>query len=118
MEAMVEGRESASLSELRRDIVAISQNFEITELFKTLMQRKEHIAVVLDDFGGMAGIITMEDIIETMLGMEIVDETDTATDMRVQAQQLREKRAKQLGALESASDANGDGDQDQPDVKE
>ena len=105
MEALVEGRKDEPLADLQRDIVAVSQNFAITELFKTLMQRKEHIAVVLDDFGGMAGIITMEDIIETLLGMEIVDETDTAIDMRVLAQKLREKRAKILGALDDTGTA-------------
>lgn len=101
MQALVEGKGAEPLSSLCRDIVAISQTFAITELFKTLMERKEHIAVVLDDFGGMAGIITMEDVIETMLGMEIVDETDTTIDMRVLAQRHREKRNKILGALES-----------------
>jgi len=70
-------------------------------LFKNLMQRREHIAVVLDDFGGMAGIITMEDLIETILGMEIMDETDTTTDMRILAQRYRERRAEALGELSS-----------------
>jgi len=101
MEALVKGKGSDSLASLRRDIVAISHTFAITELFNTLMERKEHIAVVLDDFGGTAGIITMEDVIETMLGMEIVDETDTTTDMRLLAQRNREKRAKILGALDT-----------------
>ncbi|RBP51035.1 CNNM domain-containing protein [Arenicella xantha] len=102
MEAMIDNRENDSVASLKRDIIAIGQNFALTELFTTLMQRKEHIAVVLDDFGGMAGIVTMEDVIETMLGMEIIDETDTATDMRVLAQGLRKKRAKLLGAIDSA----------------
>ncbi len=108
MEAMVESRSEEPLLNLKRDIVAVSESFALTELFSTLTERKEHIAVVLDDFGGMAGIITMEDIIETMLGMEIVDETDTTTDMRKLAQNLREKRAKSLGALEAAQSGNSE----------
>jgi len=95
-EALIEGRGEESLANLRRDIVAVGETLPVTELFNTLMKRREHVAVVLDDFGGMAGIVTMEDIIETILGMEIVDETDTATDMRVLAQKHRERRAKAL----------------------
>ncbi|MEM7359153.1 MAG: CNNM domain-containing protein [Pseudomonadota bacterium] len=98
-EAMVDQRGGEPLANLRRDIVAVGETYAITELLKTLMQRREHIAVVLDDFGGMAGIITMEDLIETLLGMEIMDETDTTTDMRILAQRYREKRAKALGEL-------------------
>jgi len=113
MEALVDGRAQDSLAELRRDIVAIAEDFAVTELFKILTQRKEHIAVVLDDFGGMAGIITMEDIIETLLGMEIMDETDTTIDMRVLAQSLREKRAKALGALETVSPKDEQESQDE-----
>jgi len=100
-EAMVEQRGDEPLVNLRRDIVAVSETYSITELFKNLMQRREHIAVVLDDFGGMAGIITMEDLIETLLGMEIMDETDTTADMRILAQRYRQKRAEALSELGS-----------------
>ena len=97
----MEQRSDEPLAALKRDIVAVSENYELTDLLNTLMQRKEHMAVVLDDFGGMAGIVTLEDVIETILGMEIVDETDTTTDMRELAESLREKRGKVLGALEA-----------------
>jgi CBS domain containing-hemolysin-like protein len=99
IEAMLQGQGDQPLNSLRRDIIAVDQSFAITELFRVLTDRSEHIAVVLDDFGGMHGIITMEDVIETLLGMEIVDETDAETDMRELAQRHREKRAKLLGAL-------------------
>ncbi len=101
IEALLAGRGNEPLTNLRRDIVAVNETHAITDLFKILTERKEHIAVVLDEFGGMDGIITMEDIIETLLGMEIVDETDTDIDMRVLAQRHREKRAEALGALET-----------------
>lgn len=99
IEALLQGQGDQPLKTLRRDIVAVDESFAITELFKELTERNEHIAVVLDEFGGMDGIITMEDIIETILGMEIVDETDTETDMRVLAQRHRERRAQVLGTL-------------------
>ena len=101
IEALLRGEGKESINTLRRDIVAVDQSYAITDLFKTLTDRKEHIAVVLDEFGGMDGIVTMEDIIETLLGMEIMDETDTEIDMRELAKQHREKRAKALGTLSS-----------------
>lgn len=103
IEALLQGQGDESLKSLRRDIVAVDKSIAITELFKILTERNEHIAVVLDEFGGMHGIITMEDVIETLLGMEIVDETDAEVDMRQLAQRHREKRAKLLGALYSGN---------------
>ncbi|MBT8113754.1 MAG: DUF21 domain-containing protein [Arenicella sp.] len=105
LQAMIEGRGEEPLSALHRDIVAVGDSVAVTDLFVLLMEKREHIAVVLDDFGGMAGIVTMEDLIETLLGMEIVDETDTTTDMRVLAQRLRERRASALGALEAKNES-------------
>ena len=108
LNALIEGRGAEPLSTLRRDIVAVSESFGITELFSTLRERQEHIAVVLDEFGGMAGIVTMEDVIETLLGLEIVDETDATSDMRILAQRHRARRARALGALEGpAIDGSG-----------
>lgn len=102
IEALLEGRGDEPLENLRREIIAVDKSYAITDLFKALTERNEHIAVVLDEFGGMDGIITMEDVIETLLGMEIVDETDDEIDMRALAQRHREKRAKALGALSTS----------------
>jgi CBS domain containing-hemolysin-like protein len=96
---LVEGRDDMPLGTLRRDIVTIGETFPIMDLFRILMDRKEHIALVLDDFGGMAGIVTMEDVIETLLGLEIVDETDATPDMRIVARRHRNRRARALGML-------------------
>ncbi len=99
--AMVEERGNAPVGTLRRDIIAVDESFAITDLFEELRKRQEHLAVVLDEFGGMAGIVTMEDVIETLLGLELVDETDAAVDMRELARRHRVWRAQALGALDA-----------------
>ena len=108
---LLDGRGEEPMANLRREIVTVSETYPITDLFETLRNRQEHLAVVMDDFGGMAGIVTMEDVIETLLGLEIVDETDETTDMRQLARRHRDRRASALGALgepeTTASDASG-----------
>ena len=59
---------------LRRDIITVHDGDPIVELFNLFLAKREQIALVVDEFGGMAGIVTMEDVIETLLGVEIVDE--------------------------------------------
>ena len=83
----------------------MGETYPITDLFATFRSRQEHLAVVMDDFGGMAGIVTMEDVIETLLGLEIVDETDTTTDMRELARRHRVRRARVLGTLDGPGDS-------------
>jgi len=63
------------------------------------VSNREHIALVMDSYGGMSGVVTMEDVIETLLGLEIVDESDSVTDMQALARRNWEKRARALGLL-------------------
>ena len=103
--ALVDERGEQPIAKLRREIVTVGETYPITDLFATFRSRQEHLAVVMDDFGGMAGIVTMEDVIETLLGLEIVDETDTTTDMRELARRHRVRRARVLGTLDGPGDS-------------
>ena len=89
--------EGKKLTDFIRDIKAVSENDSIYDAFKTMTQEKQQLMLVVDDFGGMAGVVSMEDVVETLLGMEIVDEADSNEDMQVLARSLWAKRAKAMG---------------------
>lgn len=94
------------LKEIERNILIVNESMAIPDLFEKLMESREHIALVVDEFGGTAGIVTMEDVIETLLGMEIMDEFDNIEDMQRLARKNWERRAKELGILEEDPEAN------------
>ena len=99
---LVEDIDHEPLSTLRRDLKTVSEDFPIPELFSHFMSEHSHIAMVVDDFGGFAGIVTMEDVIETLLGMEIVDEVDGEADMQALARKQWERRASKMGLINTA----------------
>ena len=79
---------SLLLKDIRRKIIFIYENVPIPKLFEELLKEREHIAAVANEHGGIEGIVTMEDIIESLLGLEIMDEKDIEVDM----QQLAKRR--------------------------
>ncbi len=81
-EKLAEDNVGLKLKDLKRDIVFIPDSKPLFGVWELLLEKKEHIAVVVDEYGGMDGIVTMEDIIETLLGFEIIDEKDTVADMQ------------------------------------
>lgn len=99
LEELVEQNGEKKLKEIKRDILIVNSFQPIPELFNQLIKNKAHIAIVVDEFGNMIGLITMEDIIETLLGLEIMDESDNVEDMQVLARKNWEKRAKRLGII-------------------
>lgn len=92
------------LADLRRDLESIPEDQSLLDVFETLLEGREHIALVVDQYGGTAGIATMEDVIETLLGLEITDETDKTEDMQVLARDQWRARASQLGLVEDAEE--------------
>ncbi len=77
-----EDQTQIKLKDIKRDIVVVPRVMPVFSVWEILLDKKEHIALVTDEYGGMDGVVTMEDIIETLLGFEIVDEKDTITDMQ------------------------------------
>ncbi len=89
-----------TLLNLKRDLLVVGRNVPIPHLFEKFIQEKEHIALVVDEYGATSGLVTMEDVIETLLGLEIMDESDTDSDMQQLARKNWESRAKRMGIVD------------------
>jgi len=96
---LIEKRDSEILNSLRRNISTVYNNMPIPDAFKKLMLKNEQMAIVVDEHGGLEGLITLEDIVETLLGIEIVDEMDNYADLQMLARQSWEQRAKAIGLI-------------------
>ena len=94
---MAHSREGAdtSLREVMRPLMAVLENESLPKLMTKLLEKRCHIAMVVTEYGDIRGIVTLEDMIETLLGREIVDESDEAVDMQ---QKARDKWAHRLPA--------------------
>ncbi|NBB72294.1 MAG: DUF21 domain-containing protein [Bacteroidetes bacterium] len=90
------------LSDLAREMLVVRDSLPLPDLLERLLDKLEHIALVVDEYGGVEGIVTMEDVVETLLGLEIVDEADSVEDMQALARRQWFKRAKQLGMVQEA----------------
>ncbi|ULC59811.1 hemolysin family protein [Flaviramulus sp. BrNp1-15] len=91
---------SKKLSELKRNIIIVERNLPIPSLFEQLVESRNHMALVVDEYGSVSGLVTMEDVIETLLGMEIMDESDNVSDLQHLARKSWESRAKKLGIFD------------------
>ena len=91
------GEDDKPLSELRRDMITINDTASARVAFDTLLNDRQHIALVIDQYGSAVGIVTLEDVIETLLGLEIVDEHDEEVDMQAFARNQWKTRAKKMG---------------------
>jgi CBS domain containing-hemolysin-like protein len=85
------------LKTLKREILAVPNSVSLTTLLENFLKDRQHIALVINEHGGTDGLVTLEDLIETLIGMEIMDETDDVEDMRALARKQWMKRAKDMG---------------------
>ncbi|MCL7960497.1 MAG: hemolysin family protein [marine benthic group bacterium] len=92
------------LVDLRRPILHVPGSLAVPQLFDRLMTHDSHIACVVDDFGGTAGLVTLEDVLETLIGLEIVDEFDEVDDLRELARLEWRERARKLGLVPDEPD--------------
>ena len=91
LRAVARNRANDRLDTIMRPVRFVIDATALDELLRTFLERREHLAAVIDEFGGFAGIVTLEDVIEELLGREIVDESDQETDLRAYAHRLREE---------------------------
>lgn len=95
--AKVRNNVDSQLSNYRRDLPAMLDTTSLAAAFELLLEKRAHIMMIIDEYGGMEGIITLEDVLETLLGLEIVDESDRNRDMQRHAKRLWQKRIQEMG---------------------
>lgn len=98
---MALGNGTKAISEIKRNIIIVNRNLPIPTLFEQLVESRNHLALVVDEYGSVSGLVTMEDVIETLLGLEIMDESDNVSDLQMLARKSWETRAKRLGIIEN-----------------
>jgi len=100
------------VSRFSRPAVFIPEGQPVGRVLRRLIEQREHMALVTDEYGGISGLVTLEDLVETTLGVEILDESDRVVDLRAEAAKLREQRLeaarawrRSLGVAHSAPSA-------------
>jgi CBS domain containing-hemolysin-like protein len=95
--SMAQDQRDVKLVTLRRDLLTVSGTMPLSGLLEFFLDHRQHIALVVDEYGATKGLVTLEDIVETLLGLEIVDEMDKVEDMQSLARRQWEKRARAMG---------------------
>ena len=104
LEAIINGKGEDSLATIRRNILITDRELSIPNLFDKLINEKEHIALVVDEYGSVSGLVSQEDVIETLLGLEIMDESDSVADLQALARKSWKNRAKRMGIIRDKKD--------------
>ena len=103
-EALVAGKKDLTLSELMRPIDFIPEAMPGHRLLDKFIQEKKHMCAVVDEYGGFEGVVTLEDVLECLIGTEIVDEHDDIVDL----QEFARERARRVHGLEAGSGTHAD----------
>jgi len=90
--------DSVTLGSIKKDIFSINENIPVSKALDLFISKKDHMFLVTDNYDQTEGILTLEDCVETILGVEIVDESDSTVDMRELAKlKMKQKRKKKIG---------------------
>lgn len=103
LELLTEDKFNVRLSDIKRSIMIISENESVYSAWEKMLEKKEHIVSVVNEYGSFEGIITMEDVVETILGLEIIDEKDTVVDMQQLAREKWKERMTKYKLLSGQS---------------
>ena len=104
LKAVADGRGGEPASAVARDLLTVPDSLALPKLFDRLLERREHLALVVGEYGGTAGVVSVEDVVETILGLEIVDEVDHEHDMQAAARKRWSERAARLGLVDGPAD--------------
>lgn len=92
LELLADDKFDMTLGEIKREIPLFNEKMSLSDVWDEMMKKKEHISCVIDEYGSFQGILTLEDIIETIFGLEIIDERDDVADMQQYARECWQKR--------------------------
>jgi CBS domain containing-hemolysin-like protein len=101
LEKLADDKDNMTMGKIKRDVHVVHDDVFLSELLDFLLRQRAHLAIVVDQFGSLVGLVTMEDLFETIMGIEIMDETDAVADLRSLARKKWEERAKALGLLDN-----------------